>query len=76
LKEKDLGMGDVVKMTVFLVGVPSNGGRMDFGGFMEAYTQYFGTKEQPNLPAKSAVQVADLAAPGTLVEIEVVVARP
>ena len=76
LKAKDLGMGDVIKMTVFLVGVPDNGGRMDFSGFMEAYTQYFGTKEQPNLPARSAVQVADLAAPGMLVEIEVVVARP
>lgn len=76
LKEKDLGMGDVIKMTVFLVGVPENNGRMDFSGFMEAYTQYFGTKEQPNLPARSAVQVADLAAPGMLVEIEVVLARP
>ena len=76
LKAKGLGMGDVVKMTVFLVGVPHNGGRMDFVGFMEAYTQYFGTIEQPNLPARSAVQVADLAAPGMLVEIEVVVARP
>ena len=76
LKEKGLGMGDVIKMTVFLVGVPENSGRMDFSGFMEAYTQYFGTKEQPNLPARSAVQVADLAAPGMLVEIEVVLARP
>ena len=76
LKDKGLGMGDVIKMTVFLVGVPENGGRMDFSGFMEAYTQYFGTEKQPNLPARSAVQVADLAAPGMLVEIEVVVARP
>jgi enamine deaminase RidA (YjgF/YER057c/UK114 family) len=76
LKEKGLGMGDVIKMTVFLVGVPENNGRMDFSGFMEAYTQYFGTRKQPNLPARSAVQVADLAAPGMLVEIEVVLARP
>jgi enamine deaminase RidA (YjgF/YER057c/UK114 family) len=76
LKEKGLGMGDVIKMTVFLVGVPENNGRMDFSGFMEAYTLYFGTKDQPNLPARSAVQVADLAAPGMLVEIEVVLARP
>jgi len=76
LKEKGLGMGDVIKMTVFLVGVPEKGGRMDFSGFMEAYTQYFGTKEQPNLPARSAVAVAGLARPGMLVEIEVVLARP
>jgi enamine deaminase RidA (YjgF/YER057c/UK114 family) len=48
---------------------------MDFAGFMKAYTQYFGTPEQPNLPARSAVQVAGLAAPGMLVEIEVILAR-
>jgi len=66
-----LGFGNVVAMTVYLVGDPAKGGRMDFAGFMEAYTQYFGTKEQPNLPARSTVQVAGLAAPGMLVEIEV-----
>jgi enamine deaminase RidA (YjgF/YER057c/UK114 family) len=76
LKEKGLGMGDIIKMTVFLVGVPEKDGRMDFSGFMEAYTKYFGTREQPNLPARSAVAVAGLAAPGMLVEIEVVLARP
>ncbi len=70
-----VGFRDVIKMTVFLVGDPTLGGRMDFGGFMEAYTQYFGTEEQPNLPARSAVQVAGLARPGMLVEIEVILAR-
>jgi enamine deaminase RidA (YjgF/YER057c/UK114 family) len=70
-----LGFGDVVKMTVFLVGDPAQGGRMDFAGFMEAYSQHFGTKEQPNLPARSTVQVAGLATPGMLVEIEVVLVR-
>jgi enamine deaminase RidA (YjgF/YER057c/UK114 family) len=74
LKQMGLGFGDVVKMNVFLVGEPATG-KMDFKGFMEAYTQYFGTKEQPNLPARSAVQVAALAQPGMLVEIEVVLAR-
>ncbi|MDZ7768258.1 MAG: RidA family protein [Woeseiaceae bacterium] len=62
--------GDVIKMTVFLVGDPALEGRMDFSGFMRAYTQYFGTDEQPNLPARSAVQVAGLASPGMLVEVE------
>jgi enamine deaminase RidA (YjgF/YER057c/UK114 family) len=71
-----LGYGDVVKMTVFLVADPaSKDGRMDFKGFMEAYTQFFGTAEQPVLPARSAVQVAGLAAPGMLVEVEVILAR-
>ena len=72
-----LGFADVVKMTVFLVADPASAdGRLDFKGFMDAYTQYYGTPEQPNLPARSAVQVAGLAAAGMLVEIEVVLARP
>jgi enamine deaminase RidA (YjgF/YER057c/UK114 family) len=71
-----VGFGDVLKMTVFLVGDPELGGRMDFDGFMRAYTRYFGTDEQPNLPARSAVQVAGLAGEGMLVEVEVVLARP
>jgi enamine deaminase RidA (YjgF/YER057c/UK114 family) len=74
LKDMGLGFGDVVKMNVFLVGDPATG-KMDFKGFMDAYTQFFGTPEQPNLPARSAVQVAGLAAAGVLVEIEVVLAQ-
>jgi len=65
------GMGDVVAMTVYLVGDPAKGGKMDFAGMMAAYTQFFGTKEQPNLPARSTVQVVSLAQDGMLVEIEV-----
>ncbi|MGH8221342.1 MAG: RidA family protein [Woeseiaceae bacterium] len=71
-----VGFGDVIKMTVFLVGDPELGGRMDFQGFMNAYTKYFGTDEQPNLPARSAIQIAGLAGDGMLVEVEVVLARP
>jgi enamine deaminase RidA (YjgF/YER057c/UK114 family) len=76
LDQMGLGFGDVVKMLVFLVPDPaSKDGRMDFQGFMKAYTQYFGTPEQPNLPARSAVQVSGLAAPGMLVEVEVILAK-
>jgi enamine deaminase RidA (YjgF/YER057c/UK114 family) len=76
-KELGVGFGDVIKMTVFLVGDPEMDGRMDFSGFMRAYTKYFGTEEQPNKPARSAVQIAGLAGgPNMLVEIEVVIARP
>ena len=75
--ELGVGFGDVIKMTVFLVGDPAMDGRMDFGGFMKAYTLYFGTDEQPNKPARSAVQIAGLAGgPNMLIEIEVVIARP
>jgi enamine deaminase RidA (YjgF/YER057c/UK114 family) len=67
-----LGMGDVVKMQVFLV----NDARapMDFKGFMEGYTQFFGGN-QPNLPARAVVGVAALVNPGFLVEIEVVAVK-
>lgn len=75
LQSMDMTMGDVVKMQAFLVGDPSNGGAMDFAGFMEGYTQFFGTEEQPNLPSRSTMQVAGLVDPGWLVEIEVMAAR-
>jgi enamine deaminase RidA (YjgF/YER057c/UK114 family) len=42
---------------------------------MAAYTKFFGTKEQPNKPARSAMQVAALAAPWALVEIEVIAVK-
>lgn len=58
-----LGMGDVVKMPVFLVGDPATGGKLDFAGFMQGYMQFFGTKARPVLPVRSAMQVAALAVP-------------
>jgi len=70
-----LGMGDIVKMTVFLAGDPAKDNKMDFAGLMAGYTKFFGTAAQPNLPSRSAVQVAALAAPGALVEIEVIAAK-
>jgi enamine deaminase RidA (YjgF/YER057c/UK114 family) len=75
LKSMGLGMGDVIKMQVFLVGDPAQGGKMDFAGLMESYRLFFGTKDQPNLPARSAMKVAGLANPGWLVEIEVTAVR-
>ena len=76
LENLGLGFGDVVKMTVFLVGDPELDGRMDFAGFMRAYSKHFGTEEQPNKPARSAIQIAALARPNVFVEVEVVLARP
>jgi enamine deaminase RidA (YjgF/YER057c/UK114 family) len=76
LKEQGLGMGDVVMMHVFLVGDPAKDNKLDFPGMMASYTTFFGTKEQPNKPARSAMQVAALAAAGALVEIEVIAVRP
>jgi enamine deaminase RidA (YjgF/YER057c/UK114 family) len=76
LKAQKLTLGDVVMMHVYLAGDPANGGKMDFKGFMAGYTQFFGTKDQPNKPARSAMQVAALAAPTGLVEIEVIAVKP
>jgi enamine deaminase RidA (YjgF/YER057c/UK114 family) len=75
LKTEGLTMGDVVMMHVFLVGDPAKGGKLDFPGMMAAYTRFFGTKDQPNKPARSAMQVAALAAPWALVEIEVIAVK-
>jgi enamine deaminase RidA (YjgF/YER057c/UK114 family) len=48
---------------------------MDFPGMMKSYRKFFGTPDQPNLPARSAFQVAALAAPWALIEIEVIAAK-
>jgi len=75
LKEQGLDMGDVVAMHVFMAGDPNNGGKLDFAGMMKSYNKFFGTPEQPNKPARSAMQVAALAAPWGLVEIEVIAVK-
>ncbi|RXH58257.1 Rid family hydrolase [Granulicella sibirica] len=75
LKAQGLDMKDVVKMTVFLAGDPANGGKLDFAGMQSEYVKYFGTKDQPNKVARSAVQVAALAAPWALLEIEVIAVK-
>ena len=75
LKEQGLGMGDVVMMHVYLTGDPALEGKLDFAGMNAAYGQFFGTKEQPNKPARSAMQVAALAVAGPMVEIEVIAVK-
>lgn len=75
LKSMGLSMSDVIKMQVFLVKDAAKGNKMDFAGFMKGYTQFFGTAEQPSLPARSAFEIAALANPAWLVEIEVVAVR-
>jgi len=70
-----LTFADVVEAHVFLVGDPDMGGKMDFVGMNKAWSKEFGTAEQPNKPARAAVQVAGLAFPGGLVEIEFIAAK-
>ncbi len=73
LQDIGLDMGDVVKLQVYLVG-PA-GAPMDFAGFMKGYTEFFGTAQQPNLPARSVFQVAGLAHPNWLIEVEAIAVR-
>jgi enamine deaminase RidA (YjgF/YER057c/UK114 family) len=76
LRRLKLGLGDVIRMQVRLVGVPALQGRMDYEGFMAAFRERFGTRSQPRLPVRSVFQVAALADPDWLVQIEVSAARP
>ena len=75
LESQKLTMGDVAMVHVYLGGDPAKDGKMDIAGMTAGYTQFFGTKEQPNKPARSTVQVAALVGPAYLVEIEVIAAR-
>jgi len=75
LAELGLTMGDVVKLTVFLVGDPKLGGKMDRDGMTKSYKKFFGTADQPNLPTRSAFQIAGLGRPQQLVEIEAIAAK-
>lgn len=75
LEAQGYAMRDVVKLTVFLVGDPALGGRMDFAGMNAGFREFFGTDANPETVARSTIQVAGLAGPGYLVEIEAVAAR-
>ena len=77
LESQHLTLGDVVMMRVYLGADPAKGGEMDFEGMMAGYSQFFGTKEQPNKPARTTVQVVLPAGDrGALVEIDVIAVRP
>jgi 2-iminobutanoate/2-iminopropanoate deaminase len=75
LEKVGYSMSDVVKLTVFVVGDPKLGGKMDFAGFNAGYKEFFGTAENPNLVARSTVQVAALVSPVFLIEIEAIAAK-
>jgi enamine deaminase RidA (YjgF/YER057c/UK114 family) len=70
-----LTFGDVVKATVFLVGDPAKDGEIDFPAMNQAWSEQFGTPQQPNKPARSTIKVAGLAGKGALVEIEMVAVK-
>lgn len=75
LAAQGMTMGDVIKLTVFVAGDPKLGGKMDFPGMNEGFKTFFGTTENPTTVARSTVQVAALAGPAFLVEIEATAAK-
>jgi len=77
LESQKLTLGDVVMMHVYLGGDPAKDGKMDYAGMMAGYSQFFGTKDQPNKPARTTVQVVlPAGARGGLIEIDLVAVRP
>jgi len=77
LQSQHLTLGDVTMMRVFLGADPAKDGNADVAGMTAGYTQFFGTKDQPNKPARTTVQVVlPAASSGALIEIDLVAVRP
>ncbi len=74
LAVQGLGFKDVIQLRIFLVADPKSG-KLDFNGLQQAYTQFFGTQDQPELPTRTTVGAASLVLPGALIEIEAIAAR-
>ena len=77
LESQKLTMGDIAMVRVYLGNNSATDGKPDFSGLMAGYTQFFGTRDQPNKPARTTVQVTlPAASRGALVEIDVIAVRP
>jgi len=77
LQSQHLTLGDVTMMRVFLGADPAKDGKADVAGMTAGYTQFFGTKDQPNKPARTTLQVVlPAASSGALIEIDLVAVRP
>ena len=74
LATQGFGMGDVVKLTLFVAADPRTG-TMDFAGVNEGFRAFFGTAENPETVARSTFEVAGLVGPHFLIEIEAIAAK-
>lgn len=74
LEAQGYTMADVIKMTLFITADPKTG-KMDFAGVNEGFGQFYNTTENPTTVARSAIQVAGLAGPYFLIEIEAIAAK-
>lgn len=73
LESQGWSMGDIVQVRAFAVA--GDDGELDFAGFNEGYSQFFGSADNPNKPVRSFVEIKDLVVDGWLVEIEIRAAR-
>jgi len=77
LESQKLTLGDVAMVRMYLGIDPAKDGKSDVAGMTAGYTQFFGTKEQPNKPARTTVEVVlPAGARGALVEVDLVAVRP
>jgi enamine deaminase RidA (YjgF/YER057c/UK114 family) len=74
LESKGYTMADLVKMTLFIAADPKLG-KLDFAGANAGFKQFFNTADNPTTVARSAFQVAALAGPYYLIEIEGIAAK-
>ncbi|MCW1381399.1 Rid family hydrolase [Novosphingobium sp. KCTC 2891] len=74
LESRGYAMSDLIKLTLFVAADPKLG-HMDFAGANEGFKQFFKTAENPNTVARSTFQVAALAGPYFLIEIEAIAAK-
>ena len=72
LEEQGGSMSDIVQVRAFAVAGEDG---LDFAGFNEGYSEFFGTDDNPNKPVRSFVEIKDLVVEGWLVEIEIRAAR-
>ncbi|NML93254.1 Rid family hydrolase [Novosphingobium olei] len=74
LEARGYTMADLVKLTLFVAADPKLG-HMDFAGANEGFKQFFKTADNPTTVARSTFQVAALAGPYFLIEIEGIAAK-
>ncbi|GAB2785725.1 RidA family protein [Rhabdobacter roseus] len=75
LKEKGLTFREVLMLRVY-VAPDKYTGQYDYKGWNEAYSQFFGTKENPTKPIRSTIGVAGLVSADKFIEIELVAVYP
>lgn len=74
LESKGYTLADLVKLTLFVAADPKTG-KLDFAGANAGFLQFFKTAENPTTVARSTFQVAALAGPYFLIEIEGIAAK-